>query len=911
MTGALFALATTHGSAQEASSDDSSSKRGEARTATIRTIKLNDPSSIKLDGKLDEAIWQTVPIATGFTQRTPNDGQPATERTEARVIYTDDAIYVGFKAYDSAMDSVAATLFRKDGSAYSDWVYVGIDSYNDDRTSFNFAVNPKGVRKDILIYDNDREDIRWDAVWEAKTTIQDDGWTAEIRIPLSQLRYSAKNAEQSWGINFQRRIARNEEISFWSPTPQDASGFVSQYGQLEGISDLDEPGRLELIPYASTGLTRAPSEPGNPYYSASDFTGSLGGDLKYGLTSDLTLTATFNPDFGQVEADPAVINLSAFETFFPEQRPFFLEGNDIFQFGGTRTYNTFGNPNTFYTRRIGRAPQGNLSRYNNYNNQSVYNPANTEGTFTDAPDQTTIAGAAKVSGKTRSGWSIGLLDAYTVKETAPFQVNLQNGGTTEGDFAVQPATNYLVARGKKDFNGANTIVGGFLSATNRNIDNTYFETYLHNSAYLAGVDFEQNFDNRNWTVSGAFSVTQVSGTSEAIERTQRSPVRYFNRVDSDALSLDPDKTTLNGFASELSVRKSGGDHWRMSATYSQVSPGYEANDLGFQNRADYHAIATGVMYRETDPKHLRFYNLWSFETWAWNHDGDLIGNYYNLGGYWQFNNLWSFNANVNFNGPGYMDRLTRGGPVAKLVPSWNFNFNINSDQTRKVSFNIGTFNRWDFPPEDVTREYDHSVWAGVTLRPATNVQIQISPQVNYQRDNDQYVMAVDDALATDTYGRRYVFADIDQTIFSSSIRVDWTFTPDISLQFYARPFVSTGNFYNYKEFTEPRELAFDVYGQDRGTISESNGTYTVDPDGAGPATEFSFQERDFNFRSVQGNTVFRWEYSPGATLFLVWQHDRSSFGPQNDFYPGRDFGRLFQEEATNVFLVKLSYWFGT
>lgn len=894
-------------SAQESTSKDSATKSDNSARPAIQAFKLDTKSAIKLDGKLDETIWQRASVATGFTQRTPDDGDPATEKTEAQIIYTDDAIYVGIKAYDSAMDSVAATLFRKDGSAYSDWVYVNIDSYNDNRTSFSFAVNPKGVRKDILTYDDSNEDIRWDAVWEAKTQIQDDGWTAEMRIPLSQLRFSTKESVQDWGINFQRRIARKEEISFWSPTPQDASGFVSRYGNLEGIKALEKPGRLELIPYASSSLTRAPAQPGNPFYESNDVIGSVGGDLKYGISSDLTLTATINPDFGQVEADPAVINLSAFEVFFPEQRPFFLEGNDIFQFGNTRTFNTYGNPITFYSRRIGRAPQGKISSYNAFNDNIVYDPGEDQSIFTDRPDQTTIAAAAKVSGKTRSGWSVGLLDAYTVKESSPFFVRPADGSQVrDGSFPVEPTTNYLVSRAKKDINGGNTIFGGFLSAANRNINDKYFENFLHKSAYLGGLDFEHNWDDRNWTLSGSFSGSRVNGTKEIILLTQQSPARYYNRVDSDKLSVDPEKTSLSGFASELSIRKSGGEHWRTSVTYSEVSPGYEANDLGFQNRADYRAVATSLMYRETDPKHFRFLNVWSFETWAWNYDGDMIGNFYNLGGFLQFNNLWSVNANINISGKAYFDRLTRGGPIAERPPSFNFNTNINSDQTKKVSFNVGTFNRWDR-----SSEYDHFFWAGIEIRPATNVQIEIEPEIGFDKDTDQFVTSVADPLASQTFGSRYVFASTDKTTLSSEIRVDWTFTPDMTLQLYARPFITTGNFYNYKEFAAPGTFNFNVYGEDRGTIEFDNGTYTVDPDSDGPAESFTFSERDFNFRSIQGNTVFRWEYQPGATLFLVWQHDRSSFDRENDFYLNRDFRRLFNAEPTNVFLVKLSYWFGT
>ena len=907
--GTLITILSVHTLAAQESTSVSTSDHSEARIPTLNTVKALSDDSIILDGKLVEPIWQRASVATGFTQRSPKDGEPASEKTTVRVIYTENAIYIGARAFDSAMDSVAATLFRKDGSAYSDWFYVNIDSYNDNRTGFTFAVNPRGVRKDILVYNDNNEDIKWDAVWEAATSINGKSWDIEIKIPLSQLRFNAKNDEMTWGVNFQRRIARKEEISFWSPTPADASGFVSNYGELVGIKDIEEPRQLELAPYVSTNLTRAPTEAGNPFYQRNDFTNSIGADLKYGLTSDLTLTATINPDFGQVEADPAVINLSAFETFFPEQRPFFLEGTDIFEFGRTNTFNSYGNPITFYSRRIGRNPQGNLSSYNGFNDQAAFNPDSARSRFTDPPDQTTIAAAAKLSGKTQSGWSIGVLDAYTVKEKSPFQVDQGPVmGTSEGKFPVEPATNYFVGRTKKDFNSGNTYVGGFLSAVNRSINDTYFDSFLHRSAYITGVDFEHSWNDRSWTLSGTFSGSQVNGSRFALLRTQLSPVRYYNRVDSDKLSVDQDKTSLNGFATEVSLQKSGGDHWRGSLTYSEVSPGYETNDMGFQNRANYRSVSYSVMYRENTPDRLRFYNLWTFGGQAWNYDGDHITNWYNIGSYIQFNNLWSFNFNINLNGKQVSDRLTRGGPIAENPRSWNFNVNINSNQTKRVSFNVGAFNRWDNSGERST-----NIWGGIRTRPSTNIQLSLSPSISFFNGTDQYVTTVPDPLAARTFGSRYVFANIDQTTLSTTLRLDWTFTPDISLQTYLRPFISSGDFRDYKEFTTPGKHDFDIYGDDTGTIEfdESTGIYTVDPDGSGPAGEFLFGNRDFNFRSVQTNTVFRWEYKPGSTLFLVWQQDRSDFSTLNNFRFGRDFNDLLHAEPTNVFLVKLSYWIGT
>lgn len=886
----IFVTANSLSLAQETTGTNGNSSNIESRFPSLEAMKINPQKEITLDGKLEEAIWQDTPVATGFTQRAPDEGKPASEDTKVRVVYSNNALYVGIRAYDSAMDSVAATLFRKDGSAYSDWVYVSIDSYNDNRTSFNFAVNPRGVRKDILIFNNNEEDLRWDAVWEAETTIQKKSWVAELRIPLSQLRFDADKETQTWGINFQRRLARKEEISFWSPTPQDASGFVSRYGNLTGIKKLPEVNRLEVTPYASGKLTRAPGKSANPYNSQNEWNGSIGADIKYGLTSDFTLTGTINPDFGQVEADPAVINLSAYETYFPEQRPFFLEGTDIFEFGHTQTYNTFGNPLVFYSRRIGRQPQGNVSN------------ARSNVEYTDIPAQTTIASAAKISGKTDGGFSLGILNAFTTRENAQFQTTTG----ANGSISVEPPTNYFVGRVKQDFDNGRTIVGAYGSAVNRFIRANYLKNSLHSSAYIAGVDFEHGWNNRDWILSGTLSGTNVNGSSDVITQTQRSSARYYNRVDADYLSVDPNKTSLSGYAGELSFGKFGGDHWRGSVTYSLVSPGYEVNDIGFENRADYHATSYYLSYQENSPELFRYYELWAFAGHAWNFGGDLITNYYRTGGYFQFKNLWSFNYNAGANGKQYLDHITRGGPVVERAKDWNFNFNLNSDQTKKVSFNVGTYQR-----TDVSGEFDHSYWAGIEIRPATFIQISISPELTIQKDTDQYVTTVKDPLADQTYDHRYVFADINQTSLSTSFRLDWTFSPSMSVQTYVRPFITSGDFSNYKEFTEPYEYEFAIYGEERGTIQQTDGTYTVDPDGNGPANSFSFDEQDFNFKSIQTNAVFRWEYKPGSIFYLVWQQDRSQSTLHNDFRLNRDVNHLFEAQPTNIFLMKFSYWFGS
>jgi hypothetical protein len=883
---------------------------GFLQNPTMNAVRISG-QSIEMDGILNEAIWSKAPVATGFTQRAPKDGGKPSQSTEARILYTNNEVYVGIMAYDTSPDSVIASLFRRDGSESSDWVYVSFDSYNDKRTAFTFAVNPRGVQKDILYFDDRGEDVLWDAVWEAEARMVNGGWSVEMRIPLSQLRFSSNESVQSWGVNFQRRIARHQEYNYWSPTPQTESGAVSKFGRLNGIENLDEPTRLEIIPYVSSILERAPGNTSNPYYNENEFDGNIGGDIKYGLTSDLTLTATINPDFGQVEADPASINLSQFEQFFEERRPFFLEGNEIFRFGGTKSFNNYGNPNTFYSRRIGRSPQGSLSSANDYSNQSLFDPNNTSQTFQDVPAQTSILGAAKLSGKTQSGLSIGTLYARTLQEESPYTVNLVGGGQQEGSYVVQPSNNFLVTRLKQDLNSGNTVIGGFFSGMNRDIQDTYFEEYLHSSAFITGADFEHAWDNRSWIVSGTASLSSVFGTTEAITRTQNAPQRYYQRIDSDGLSVDPSKTSLTGLASELSIQKASGEHWTWSVTGSTVTPGYETNDIGFQNRADYKAISTGIQYQENNPKFFQTYELWSYTTHAWNYDNDLISRGYNAGGWFQFKNLWSFNVNSNANFDTISDRLTRGGPTYKMPGSINFNFNVNSNSSKNLAGGFGQYHR-----TDRVGEFDHYYWMYLTYRPTTFIQLTIEPELGLERDVDQYVStrqrSVNAQDQDNTFGNRYVFSDIRVTNLSIPFRLNWTFNTKMSLQTYVRPFIATGKYSDLKEFNNPGGYGFDIYGEDKGTITQNpDGTQTVDPDGAGGEDSFEVRSLDFNVRSLQGNAVFRWEYRPGSTFFLVWQQQRNGFDPNGEFNFGRDFRGVFDPEPTNVFLVKFSYWFGS
>src|SRR3954463_2267618 len=448
------------------------------------TTAARKDGPVVIDGKLDEAAWAKAPVFNQFTQAFPNVGRPDTT-TLVRVLYDDDAIYVGVKALAAHPDSIAAQLTRRDGGGYSDWILVNIDSYHDRRTSFQFGANPKGVQRDAYISNDNNTDGNWDAVWDVGTRIDADGWTAEYRIPLSQLRYgsAAPGAGRGWGFQVMRDIARRAERESFSPWTPDGSGFVSRFGDLRGLVDLATPGRLEVLPYVSAKVTRQPGDPADPFFHKTDTKPNVGGDIRYGLPGGLTLTGTVNPDFGQVEVDPAVVNLSAFETFFPEKRPFFLEGGDVFSFGNVVRNNDYGGQTFFYTRRIGRGP--------------IRFPSGAGINYVDMPDVTPIAGAAKVTGKL-GHWSLGLLDAVTPEVKA--DVAATSVGRDSAT-AVNPLTNFLAARTRRDFRAGRTVVGGMFTLANRK-QSDLFSNLLSTSAGYGGLDFESRWNRGKYVVSG-------------------------------------------------------------------------------------------------------------------------------------------------------------------------------------------------------------------------------------------------------------------------------------------------------------------------------------------------------------------------------------------------------------------------
>jgi len=849
---------------------------------------------ITLDGKLDEPVWRTGTPATAFVQRTPQNGSPASQQSEVRIAYDANALYVGVRNFDTAPDSIAQQLGRRDADdLYADWFYVGFDSYGDKRTAFTFGVNPRGVLTDGYVTNDNLEDFdaTWDAVWNVVARIDSAGWTAEFRIPLSQLRYDVVNgrgAVRPWGLNFTRTIARHGEDAYWAPTPADAPGFVSRFGTLTGLDSLRPPSRTEIIPYVRTQLESQPLSARNRFVPGQKLAGAMGGDARFKLPQSLTLTATVNPDFGQVEADPAVVNLTAFEVFFPERRPFFLENADGFAFGQTRTLNDNDPPRFFYSRRVGRAPQRR--------------PTGDSLQATRITTQTPILGALKLSGTTPSGWQVGVLNAVTAHEHA--DVQLTNGRLLREP--VEPRANYHVSRLRRLLRGGNTGVGGFFADTRRDLSDTVLATRLPRSATVAGLDWEHAWNDRTYAVSGVFSGSHVAGNEVVMRRLQTANYRSFQRPDADHLEFDPTRMSLTGHFLAFSLAKLAGQRVLGSVTYEETSPGFESNDLGFQTRSDVRSLSSALRFRNP------FQNRWSrewgaavFQTASLNFAGDRVETRTSVLANTTLLNFWELSYRLSYSPETLNDRLLRGGPFALRPTETLHSLELSTDGRKPIIFNVEALRTTDRSGRDV-----HSVELEIDWRPLPQARIRVGPSYQGGITTGQYVQSVTDATATATYGRRYIFADVRQREARLDTRVDWTFSPWLSLQLFLQPFASAGEFSRFKEFTTPRAFAFAEYGRERGVVTSGANGLTVDPDGRGPATAFFIPRQDFTVRALRGNAVLRWEYQPGSSLFFVWSQQRQVELDAVNFGVANQVGRTFADPGRHVFLIKYSRWIG-
>jgi hypothetical protein len=857
----------------------------ETMAPTISAGRLT--GSIEIDGVPDEPAWQEAPVFADFLQREPEEGEPASERTEVRILAGSDALFLAAWLYDSEPDKIRATLVRRDVVSDFDYFFVSLDSRHDHNTSYAFTLTPSGAYQDAALGTDGEYDFGWDPVWEGAASRDEEGWYGEWRIPYSQLRFETSD-EPVWGIQFTRFIARKREVANFAFAPRTEAAGPHRFGHLTGLGLVEAPSRLELLPYGTTRSEHLNVHRDDPFQGNAERFYAAGLDLKYGITSNLTLDATINPDFGQVEVDPAVVNLTQYETYFPERRPFFVEGAEIFRYGfpgGAMNRSDFGE--LFYSRRVGRAPQRNLYA--------------SGARFIDVPDQSTIAGAMKVSGRVGE-WSVGLMEAVTQKEEGRYQ----DLSGAQHSAVVEPLSNYLVGRARRDFRDGNSTIGGIFTAVNRDLSDEALDEVLHSAAYVGGIDFNHMWSNREWFLNGTLTGSRVQGSQEAILLTQRSPARYWQRPDAGHVSLDPTRTTLHGWRGSVSAGKRAGEHWLGSVLMQAQSPGFEANDLGFETRVDSWDMTFALQYRDMEPDSLtRMYQIDFLPSAEWNFDGDLVGASVFLGSIQQWSNFWMSSTAISAHPETDDDRMTRGGPVARSPAGWSISQWISTDQRKSYSFNGNfTYARnarggWGIMPS-----------VGLTVRPVSAMEVSLQPSLRRTFARAQYVGTVSDETANRTFGSRYVFSDLDQTVLSLDTRVSWTFTPRLSLQLYMQPFLARGDYDSFKELHQPRKWDWDVYGEEVGTITSVDGGYEVDPDGSGAAEAFALPDPDFNVRSLRGNAVLRWEYRPGSTVYLVWQQRRFGTVQYGETDLLEDAQDLWSIPPENVFALKVSYWWG-
>ncbi len=813
-----------------------------------RAMRTTDP--ITLDGLAQEPAWNDAQIIDAFRVFQPNEDGDPTYRTEARVLYDNKNVYVFIRAFDPAPDSLVSLLSRRDLRTASDYVGMMIDSYHDRRTAYAFAVNPAGVQRDWYVYNDQVEDLTWDAVWDARTSIDSLGWTAEFRIPLNQLRFPDK-AEHTFGLMLMRDVQRNGERATWPLLRRSRVGLVSQFGEVDGFAGLPTARRLEVRPYiVERNVTRL-SGGGGPRNARRVQEHAAGLDVKYGLGANFTVDATLNPDFGQVEADPAVLNLSAFEQFFQERRPFFVEGVGIFRYD--IDCNDGACTGLFYPRRIGRSPQ--LA--------GLYGTAET-------PQFSPIIGAVKMSGRLPSGMSVGLLDAVT--------------GRTRGSEGrtVEPQTNYAVARLSQEFRGGNSVVGLMTTGVHRQLDESS-SPYLRRAAFTGGLDARHRFGGNKYELAGFLAGSRVSGDSAAIARTQRSLVHAYARPDGN-LSHDGRRTTLAGSAGELSVRKVGGGSTRYAVGYQRKNPGFEINDIGFLTRSDIQQQYGWFGVQSLQPG--SFYRRINFNVnqWAsWNTAGLSLNSGGNVNAFTELKSFWSVWGGVGGEAllTAYDDRASRGGPAVRRNPAafgW-----LGFDTDARKSIIPGANLNWNVGDEG--RSWNVSGGPRLNFRGSSRMQGSVSVNSARRRADWQWVQNF--GVAGDN-GTAYTFATLDQHTHALTARFDVTASPTLSLQVYAQPFITTGRYSNWRELDDPRASDYDSRFK----------PYAGDPGG-------------FNVKQFRSNVVARWEYRPGSVLFFVWQQGREQQGIDNgSFDLSRDVGNLFGQAPDNTFLVKASYWFG-
>jgi len=828
--------------------------------------KINDRP--KIDGKLNEACWEAGSWSGGFTQQVPNQGKSPSQQTEVKILYDNNNLYIGFKCYDVGPGKIRSVLSRRDiDAATGDIVGIAFDSYNDKKTAYEFNLTAAGQKIDMVHLGSDNLDYNWDAVWDGKTQVYDSIWTAEMQIPFSQLRFSPGES-QVWGLHIWRWIERNNENNQWKLIPVDAPAVVYLFGELKGIDGVRPKTNYEFLPYVNARYS--PNSDQN-----SKLKPGAGLNGKIGLNSGLTLDYAINPDFGQVEVDPAVLNLTSYEVFNEEKRPFFLEGNTVLDY-------SIGSDMLYYSRRIGHEPSLYWDVVDNLEeNQTV-----------DVAANVPILSALKLTGKTKKGLSVGVVQSLTAKESATIY-----SPNAKMDTVIEPLTNFMVGRIKQDFNDGRTVLGGMITSTMRNIKDQQLN-FLPKSSTVGGIDFEHNWKNRKYFVDFKSFFSDIRGDKEAISDLQLSSVHYYQRPDADHLEFNADRTSLSGWGGYLSGGKRSG-RFRAIGTVNWRSPGIDFNDLGYLYQADLIQQTTDFTYKVNKPKGIvRSYYAQLTQLHEMSYGNETTLDRLNLHGFIHFKNLWMTHLNLRKNFNMFDTRELRGGPMLYKGSYNSLQFTIQSNYAKDFSTMFGPIFYW--------ANDDSYNGSGGQLQ----FQWQISSRFNVMTrtvltqniDNNKFAARVTDAEKR----LQYLVGKIDRTTISTTLRIEYYLSPEISIQYYGNPYASVGNYSNFRQVVNGSARSFDDRYASLEVTDQANGRYSVSKNGS---KLYSIKNPDFNYHEFHSNFVGRWEFRPGSTLYLVWTNTRSAYSDQLGQSIWKSFGGIWEGKSENVFMVKFSYWF--
>ena len=842
--------------------------------------RVTDGQHPVMDGRLDEDFWTKQGAwSDPFVQVTPYERNITSSPTRVKVLYDNKYIYVGIYCKDAVPEKMNAFIGNRDDNSIGDLVSVAFDTYHDFRAAPEFNLNIGGNRTDLIVTDKLSVNLSWNAVWEGRTHINraDSSWTAEIRVPFNQLRYNQVSDSEIWGLHVRRIIRRTGEVQNWSLIPLKNNGHVFSFGEMHGMTDLPKPRGIEILPYAMGKYKKEPEIAGSPYQKGHMWKGNAGLDVKMAL-SDYTLDLTVNPDFGQVQLDPSEMNLTTYETFYAENRPFFLEGKHILDF-------PMGNDMMFYTRRIGAVPSLRPEGIDNVNS------------FAETVGNVPIIGAMKLTGSNRRGLTLGVVQSLTARSS----VDVTRNGV-ENPEVIEPLTNFTVARVQKNWKG-NTLLGGMITSVNRALNEQRLDNYLVRNALTAGLDFTQFFANRLYYVEMKGMFSSLNGTANAITRLQRNAVHYYQRTSGrDYLGVDENRTSLSGTGGYLKAGRKGNAKWAFSETFSWLSPGFDLNDVGYLMQADMMSAETAVEFRQTNPwKIFRRGTLSLSQLNKWNYGGKSFGNSFILSWRSLFMNLFEANITQNYGWNGVQSRRLRGGPDVRFGESYYTVSSFNTDKSKRVMFML-----------QHTGDYQlHGDFSFNTIAPSLTLRlgnhVHLTGKFNYawNKDQVQYVSAIPLSSRTEPV---YVVGNMNQNTYGLTMKMQVNVTPDISLQWYGAPFTSTAKYNEFKKAVNPeshtRSDRFQPFSPDEISLSP-DGKYNISND----VENYTFANPDFNFNEFRSNLVARWEYLPGSTLYFVWEHSMSN--RTGGFMPGwdRNLERMFGLPATNVFMVKLNYWF--